>query len=206
MFHGRSLPLLFTYKILIQPAVRFACIIIPVSLKNCPVSLPRHPLRINVGFLLNQTIGYSREIDFDYPQIRLAPQEVSPQPAADLLEVENLLGKVRINRTPQGLLFEGNFSGRVDAQCVRCLTETKIDLSTQFSELYAFSTRSATDSELLVPEDGNIDLEWLVREYLLVEIPISPLCRPDCKGLCRECGENLNLGTCEHVSRGEEPE
>ena len=66
--------------------------------------------------------------------------------------------------------------------------------------MYAFSTRSTSDSNLLVPEDGNIDLEWLVREYLLVEVPISPLCKPDCKGLCSVCGENLNLNVCEHVS------
>ena len=169
------------------------------------MSLPRHPFRINVGFLLNQSIGYSRDINFEFPQVHLAPQDVSPVPPEDLLAVENLQGMVRISRTPQGLLFDGEFSGRVDTQCARCLTDTKIDLTTHFSELYAFSTRSTTDSDLLVPEDANIDLESLLRDYLLVEVPISPLCKPDCKGLCRECGENLNLNTCVHVSQDGTP-
>ncbi len=43
--------------------------------------------------------------------------------------------------------------------------------------------RSVTESNLILPEDGHIDLEILVREYMLLEIPISPLCSPDCKGL-----------------------
>ena len=169
------------------------------------MSLPRHPLRINVGFLLNQTIGYSREITFEFPHVQLAPQDVSPLQPEDLLDVENFRGSVRISRTPQGLLFDGEFSGRLDAQCARCLCETKIDLTSHFSELFAFSARSTTDSDLLVPEDGNIDLEGLVRDYLLVEVPISPLCKPDCKGLCSECGENLNLNVCEHVSQDGTP-
>ena len=61
-----------------------------------------------------------------------------------------------------------------------------------------------TDSELLVPEDGNIDLDDLAREYLVVEIPINPLCRPDCKGLCVECGADLNVEVCEHVQKDRE--
>ena len=150
--------------------------------------------------MLNQSIGSSRDIHFEFPEIRLAPKGASPVGPEDLLEVKDLRGMVRISRTPQGLFFEGEFSGSTQAECVRCLSECQIDLNTQFSELYAFSSRSASDSNLLVSEDGNIDLEWLVREYLLVEVPISPLCRPDCKGLCSVCGENLNLNTCEHVS------
>jgi uncharacterized protein len=42
-----------------------------------------------------------------------------------------------------------------------------------------------------LPEDGHINLAPLVREYILLEIPINPLCRPDCLGLCPECGEIL---------------
>lgn len=49
-----------------------------------------------------------------------------------------------------------------------------------------------------IPEDGNIDFGPILREYLLLEMPIKPLCKPDCKGLCTVCGENLNLTTCEH--------
>ena len=57
------------------------------------------------------------------------------------------------------------------------------------------------ESGLILPEDGHIDLEPLIREYLTLEIPIQPLCKPDCKGLCVECGENLNERLCEHQTK-----
>jgi uncharacterized protein len=45
----------------------------------------------------------------------------------------------------------------------------------------------------------------LFREYILLEIPISPLCRPDCKGLCPICGNNLNEDTCHHEEEAGDP-
>jgi uncharacterized protein len=83
-------------------------------------------------------------------------------------------------------------------ECVRCLVEFQQSLHAQFSELYAFNSRSASESGLIVPDDGNIDLAPLVREYMLLEVPIRPLCRPDCKGLCIICGSDLNTEPCEH--------
>jgi uncharacterized protein len=151
----------------------------------------RYPLRINVGFLRHQSIGHSRDILFDVPLIQVEPDE-------DILDLK---GKARLSRTPQGLLLEGEFSGKMRADCVRCLAEFLQPLKTSFSELYAFDKKSVTESELIIPDDANIDLGPLVREYLLIEMPINPLCRPDCKGLCPICGEDLNLTTCEHVSQ-----
>jgi uncharacterized protein len=152
------------------------------------VVLPRHPLRLNVGFIVNQPIGYSRDFHFDFPQIRLSPD----------LDLTNLLGVARIGRTPQGLLVQCKFAAVLSVECVRCLNEARISLQTDFSELYAFSQRSVSESGLILPEDGNIDLEPMLREYLVIEIPISPLCKPECKGLCLVCGEDLNATTCEH--------
>jgi uncharacterized protein len=62
-----------------------------------------------------------------------------------------------------------------------------------------------TESGLLAPEDGQIDLEPLLREYALLEIPISPLHSPDCKGLCPVCGENLNKTDCGHRPEPDSP-
>ncbi len=152
---------------------------------------PRFPLRINVGFLVHQPIGTSRDIHFEYPQLHIPPD----------FTVSEFAGVVRISRTPQGLLFQGEFRGNHQETCVRCLAEYIQTLQTSFSELYAFSERSTSESDLLVPEDGNIDLDPLVREYLLLEVPIRPLCKPDCKGLCVECGEDLNVRACEHVKQ-----
>ncbi len=154
------------------------------------MSQPRYPLRINVGFLRHQSIGTYREMHFEFPKIQLEPDE----------DIHELSGMVRISRTPQGLLVEGEFSGKMGAECVRCLAEFLQPLKTSFEELYAFDQRSVSDSGLILPEDANIDLGPIVREYLLIEMPINPVCRPDCKGLCPVCGEDLNQRTCEHAS------
>ena len=98
-------------------------------------------------------------------------------------------------------MIQGKFQAKVDAECVRCLAEFNQPLDMDFSELYAFSARSVSESGLILPEDAHIDLEPLVREYLLIEIPISPLCKPDCKGLCSVCGADLNAEVCEHQQR-----
>ncbi len=83
-------------------------------------------------------------------------------------------------------------------ECVRCLAEFNQTLSAFFQEVFAFRREQVTESGLLVPEDGNIDLAPLVSEYMQLEIPIKPLCRPDCLGLCVVCGADLNTETCEH--------
>jgi uncharacterized protein len=157
------------------------------------VNLPRHPLRLNVGFLVHQQIGSNRDIHFDFPKIRLGE---------DLL-MSDFSGTARISRTPQGILSQCTFQGTTVVPCVRCLNDSTQPLKTEFSELFAFSERSITESELLLPDDGTIDLEPIAREYLLIEIPISPLCKPECKGLCPICGENWNQAICEHLVENE---
>lgn len=152
------------------------------------MNIPRYPLRFNVGFLLNQPIGYSRDIHFEYPKVSLKPD----------LELTDFVGVARVSRTPQGIFVQGEFQGNTPAECVRCLTDFTQPLKASFEELYAFDKRSVTESGLLLPEDANIDLEPIVREYLLIEMPISPICREDCKGLCSICGVNLNEVTGEH--------
>ena len=82
--------------------------------------------------------------------------------------------------------------------CVRCLQDFNQELDWSFTELYAFDKRSETESGLILPEDGHIDLAEMLREYALLEVPISPICKPDCQGLCTECGQNLNEMDCGH--------
>jgi len=159
------------------------------------VSDPHSPLRLNVGFIVAQSAGYSRDFAVEIPQLRLPPD----------LMLSNLAGDVRVSRTPQGLLLQVKVQGSVDLECVRCLEPFSTILHANFTELYAFSRRNVTESGLLVPDDGQIDLGPLLREYLLLEMPISPLCRPECKGLCPICGENLNTTTCNHEDEPTDP-
>ena len=151
------------------------------------VANPRKPLRLNVGFLVNAPIGYSRVFDFYFPRFE----------DDDLLLTE-VDGVAKIGRTPQGLIVQGNFSGKTILECVRCLTDYEQLVQWEFTELYAFKPENVTESDLLVPDDMQIDLEPLVREFAILEFPIKPLCREDCQGLCIECGQNLNEKDCGH--------
>jgi uncharacterized protein len=152
------------------------------------VSNPRAPLRLNVGFIVHQGIGYSREFDFDLPKLALPPDH----------ELRDMTGTARITRTPQGLLSLVKMRATLYTDCARCLTTIPQPLDIDFTELFAFAQRFATESGLILPDDGNIDLEPLVREYMLLEVPLNPLCKPDCNGLCPVCGGNLNEEVCDH--------
>ena len=142
----------------------------------------RHALWLNVGFFVSQSIGYLREIPIEFPELHLAPD----------LDLKNLSGVVLITRTPQGLLVQVRLHATTPAECGRCLAVFEQPLEADFTDLYAFSKKSVTESGLILPETGVIDLAPVVREYMLLEIPINPLCSPDCKGLCPVCGERLD--------------
>ena len=147
-----------------------------------------NPLRINIGFMSNESIGSYRDLEFEFDKLTLVSE----------LLLDNVKGKVRINRTPQGLLVDAKFEAYVVGQCVRCLEDFNQPLKTEFQELFAYRTRHTRNEELFVPEDGHIDLEPLVYENILLAVPIKPLCKPDCKGLCSFCGANLNKSACIH--------
>ncbi|MGB7874896.1 MAG: DUF177 domain-containing protein [Anaerolineales bacterium] len=154
----------------------------------------RRPFRLNIGFVVHQEVGYKHEFPFEYEQIQIA----------DDLDLRHFEGAATIGRTPQGLIVQADFSAEITLECVRCLNEFDYNLNWNFTELYAFNSRSVSDSDLIVPDDAHIDLQPLIREYALLEIPIKPLCRPNCKGLCAVCGEDLNLTDCGHKGIAEE--
>jgi len=145
----------------------------------------RQVLRLNVGFLINTAVGTSRDFYLDVPELRWD----EPEPSFRITDVS---GSARVTRTAQGLLVQVRLQASYEMECARCLTAVSVPLSTDFTELYAFKRDSITESGLLLPENAHIDLAPLVREYMMLEIPISPVCREDCKGLCPVCGENLN--------------
>jgi uncharacterized protein len=149
---------------------------------------PRKPFRLNVGFIVHEEIGRSHDFPFEFGKITLG----------DDLELRNFDGIINVGKTPQGLVVQADFSAETMLNCVRCLTDFEHEIDWSFTELYAFDQRSETDSGLILPDDAHIELAELLREYALLEIPISPICKPDCQGLCIECGQNLNEKDCGH--------
>jgi uncharacterized protein len=158
------------------------------------VTNPRRPFRLNVGFVVHQEVGYKHEFPFEFERIQIS----------DDLDLHHFEGVATIGRTPQGLLIQAEFSAEIVLECVRCLNEYKYSLIWDFTELYAFNSKSVSESNLILPEDAQIDLQPLIREYALLNIPIKPLCKANCKGLCAVCGEDLNLSDCGHRKITEE--
>jgi uncharacterized protein len=146
------------------------------------------PLVLNVGFISQQSIGYNRVFYFDLPELVLQPD----------LKLRQVEGEIEFSRTSEGLLAQGKFQAVVDATCGRCLCDFEQVLITDFTELFTFPSHVREDTELVYPEDGQIDFGPILREYMILEIPINPVCKQDCKGLCSVCGNNLNTEPCDH--------
>ena len=118
--------------------------------------------------------------------------------------------------TPVHLAFDifkdGNqfhLVGRVEAAltltCGRCLEEMALPVDLPFDLLYLPHKRNVGEGEVEVEDDDlstayytdeEIDLGQMMREQLYLTLPMKPLCRESCRGLCSECGTNLNTATC----------
>ena len=165
------------------------CEVLKTSLISSNImSNPRKPFRINVGFIVHEEIGYRHKFPLEYDKAVLG----------DDLTLENFECLITIDRAQQGLVVQGEFSGDTEIDCVRCLNPFTQSLNGEWTDLYAFKEKSVSESELLMPDNGHIDFTPVLREYALIEVPIKALCRPDCKGLCIECGQDLNVKDCGH--------
>jgi uncharacterized protein len=95
----------------------------------------------------------------------------------------------------EGIVVSGRVGGTWRLRCARCLTEFDQPFDVRVSELFVRSPDDDADAYPLGP-DGELDPDQMVRDAVGVEMPFSPLCRPDCKGLCEVCGGDRNLGEC----------
>jgi uncharacterized protein len=150
---------------------------------------------LNAGFIVHQTVGYFRDFAFDFPEAHLEPD----------LDLKDLTGTVRVTRTAQGLLVQVRMHAKIILECVRCLKDCWQPLDIDFADLYAFTQKTISESGLILPEDGKIDLAPVIRDEMLLAVPISPLCSPDCQGLCPICGGNLNESVCQHEEESIDP-
>jgi uncharacterized protein len=116
--------------------------------------------------------------------------ELARVPSGTALEADLLLESVI-----EGILVTGDVRGTWALRCARCLTEFDAPFAVRVSELFVPEPDEDADDYRLAPE-AVIDPDQLLRDAIGVEMPFSPLCRPDCKGLCEVCGGNRNDGEC----------
>jgi uncharacterized protein len=119
------------------------------------------------------------DVDVDW---RLEAAAAGPGLHADLV-VENAVGTV---------IVRGTVTTTLGLSCHRCLTDWTEPLQVGLTE--ALGVEDDPDGYPLGEEGA--DLEPVLRDAVLLAIPLRPLCRPDCRGLCATCGADLNTGAC----------
>jgi uncharacterized protein len=140
-------------------------------------------LKYNVALLLKPEVGATLGLDVD---------EVN-QILGDL-KVHYVRGHLILTRTNRGALAKGQFSTELEAECARCLEPFPLALDVPMEEIFSFSP--AADPIYFIDE-GWLDLRKPLREQIMLAMPMHLLCCPECKGLCPNCGQNLNDGPCQ---------
>jgi uncharacterized protein len=134
-------------------------------------------------------------MELDYPSIQIAPD----------LTLAPLQGAFQATRTSEGIYISGTLHSSLAVQCVRCLEDAHQPIKIQIDELFYYPPWSAPEGEQVVGEDAFIDLAPIVRDLSLLDVPMQPTCRPDCRGLCDQCGKNLNEGDCDCEKDASDP-
>ena len=99
---------------------------------------------------------------------------------------------LRLESVVEGVLVSGTATVRLRGTCARCLDDIDAQVEVDLQELYCYPGKELDDAEALHIEGELIDLEPVLRDAVVLELPFTPLCQPDCAGLCPECGANLN--------------
>ena len=150
-------------------------------------------MQFNVAQLLQDRSGSVKQYQFE--------DEISGPADAGLVTVT---GSVSMMKTDLGVQVTADLKAKVGCNCVRCLSDFDqsqvLKMEEEFipiSEVRAgpHQDEPVTD-DLIIDEQHLLDLEPAVREYLALSVPMKPLCREGCAGLCVQCGASLNEGEC----------
>lgn len=162
--------------------------------------LERHPIDFNEEFAPG-TLELGEE----------ARQATALKSAGRAQLVEEHHGKHQII---QDIRIKGDLSTGLALSCARCLEPVMLDVRRDFDLLYRPQGTDAGRAELSVTvaeaevsyyEGEGLLLEDVLREQILLEVPLKTICREDCKGLCAHCGKNLNSGKCSCTEPVEDP-
>lgn len=151
-------------------------------------------MQINVAQQLSSAIGAVKEHDVNVVMDVTGDGNTS-----------RLQGKVSLTRTDRGILVKGVLDTGVELTCSRCLGIFQCPLALDIEEEYFPTVDVASGAPLPLPDESGLftidanhelDLTEAVQQYAMLAMPMKPLCRQDCAGLCPVCGQNLNLGAC----------
>jgi uncharacterized protein len=141
------------------------------------------------------------------------PEEVA-QPGDAYRIVAPVRLDMEVHKDKDRFRLSGTTSTELELPCSRCLEPFRLPVEAPFdqrflpaSALDAEGEREVQDEDVDISyyRDDQIDLNELLREQFYLALPMKPLCRDDCRGLCAQCGTNLNAGTCACVTDWEDP-
>ena len=141
-----------------------------------------------------ESLHFSYEMDMSGVSFAGATPFASPVEVEG--RVENHLGIVELR---------AEVSFRYSAPCDRCAAETGRSFRFVFVHPVVTELKDDGDDEAVQAENYAVDLDGLLRDDVLLELPTKYLCREDCRGLCPECGKNLNEGPCNCTVRQADP-
>jgi uncharacterized protein len=150
--------------------------------------VPTHPFVVNISDLVDKPGARRRE--------RVEGRLAEPVTVVDsTLRTEvPVVVDTLLEWVSDGLLATGTVEGAWEGPCRRCLRPVQGSLSVDVQELFESAPR---EGETYALGHDRVDLEPLARESLILDLPLAPLCRDDCRGLCPTCGADLNQGDCD---------
>ena len=127
---------------------------------------------------------HREELEVELPAFEFGGQRYLPVP-------ELVPAMLAVARAVTGTVFILEFTARLHGPCYRCLGDAVLDVPIHVRE---YQASSSDDEELRTPYlvDGRLDVSGWGRDAVALALPDKILCRPDCAGLCPECGKNLN--------------
>jgi uncharacterized protein len=134
--------------------------------------------------------GQSREVRLDEPVEGLTTV-LAAVPEGTPVEADLLLESV-----VEGILVSGPLRGSMRLSCARCLKTFERPFDVAVHEMFIPGRADDGDEYPLADDGVAIDIEPMVRDAVVLSMPFSPLCRPDCQGLCERCGGDRNLQEC----------
>ena len=157
-----------------------------------PLVFDTHELGRRPGALQRLT----REID--------APKDLGIQGVIGVPEGAPVVLELRLESVMEGVLVTGTARATVKGECVRCLEPLEQELEAEFQEMFSYpdaddrgrvtaepADDAEEDEDMLFIEDGLFDLEPVLRDAVVLALPMQPVCQDDCLGLCSECGARL---------------
>ena len=154
------------------------------------------PLVVNVADLLHRR-GARRHERLIAPSLSGLAVVGTVVPANEPVDVD-----VDLESVCDGILATGSVTARWRSECRRCLADVADRAHGDFQELFEPHAR---EGETYPLHHDHVDLEPLARETLLLELPLAPLCRQECRGLCPTCGADLNQGACRCAPPSRDP-